>query len=188
MTSKTELAMTAQWYYSDSKKWTESIRINFLAPTVLYQSSDSSGFEKNGMMKELNSRNLIPKTLIFKGRLQNLIRCLLCARLPETWARWRWSESLPRTPCHIWCTRRSLISLATAWGARRGVAWVLPQERSGCQGPDLKGGPTDTDEHTWVCRRSRLESLPHPAVVRGHCCPLPAEVLQTKHWNWMTLL
>lgn len=60
-----------------------------------------------------------------------------------------------------------------------------PRERSGCRGPALKGGPTDTEGHTWGGQGSHWGSEGHQAspllvVVCAHCCPGPAEILPNK--------
>lgn len=111
---------------------------------------------------------------------------LQCARRPETWRGRGQSESLPRTPCHIGCRRRRVVSSAGRRGARRGAVWARPRERSGCLGPAPKGGPTDT-EHTWGIQGSHLGSECHQAsplpvvVVVVVLCGCPAEILETEY-------
>lgn len=117
------------------------------------------------------------------------IQCprVLCARRPETWRGRGRSESLPRTPCHIWCRRRRAVSSAGGQGARCGAVRAPPRERSGCRGPALRGGPTDT-EHTWGFQGSHRGSECHfSVVVCGQCCPGPAEILQRKYRHLMNL-
>lgn len=112
-----------------------------------------------------------------------LIQCPrpLFVRRPETWRGRGQSESLPRTPCHIWCRRRRVVSSAGGQGAQCGAVRVHPRERSGCRGPALRGGPTDT-EHTWESQGSHQgsechQASPPPDVVCSQCCPGPGEIL-----------
>lgn len=122
---------------------------------------------------------------------------LLRVKPPETWRGRGRSESLPRTPFHIWCTHRRAIFSEGGQGEQCGAVWVRPRERSGCRDPTLKGGPSDTEGHTWGVQRSCWRSGCHQAsllpvdeacVVWGQCCPGPAEILQAKHKKVNTTL
>lgn len=121
---------------------------------------------------------------------QILCSCLLCVIPPETWRGRGRSESLPRTPCHIWCTHRREVSSAGGLGARCGAEQGPPRERSGCRGPDLTEVPSDTEGHTWGVQGSQQGSechkaSPPPSLVFGQHCPGPANILPTKHTKLM---
>ena len=105
---------------------------------------------------------------------------------PQTWPGPGPSASPPRTPCHIWCTRRSAVPSAADPGARRAAGEEPPRERSGCRGPDLRGRPTDTVESTWGGQGSTQGSFPHPvqsqrrvlAEILGNETPKLADLLR----------
>lgn len=88
----------------------------------------------------------------------------LCVKPPETRRGRGRSANLPRTPCHIWCRRRTAVSSAAGWGERCAAGWATPRERSGCCGPVLKGRPSDTEWHTWGVQGSRRGSGCHRAA------------------------
>lgn len=120
------------------------------------------------------------------------LRCdpfLLCVGLPGTKRGHGQSESLPRTPCHIWCRHRTGVSSAARRGAQSGAEWATPRERSWCRGPVLKGRPSDTERRTWGAQGSRWGSGCHRASTLpvdrisqacGQWCCDPAEILKKK--------
>lgn len=114
----------------------------------------------------------------------------LCVRPSETWKECGQSGSLPRTLSHIWCRRRSTVSSAGGQGARCGAVRAPRQETSRCRGPALKGGPSDTEAHTWGGQRSKCPwasplSAGGTSVVRSRY-PDPAEILRATRGNFMS--
>lgn len=119
------------------------------------------------------------------------LRCcshLLCVRLPGTKRGHGQSESLPRTPCHIWCRHRTVVSSAAGRGLRCGAEWATPRERSWCRDPVLKGRPSDTEWRTWGVQGSgwgaechRASALPVDRI--SQACGQCAKILQKTQVN-----